>query len=218
MDMRSLLLILSAATLALTGLIYGIKFIRKGNYLIGFEWLILGVSSSNATLFFFTNWPTSYAIAHFFDSFSRAFGIPIVTTAGLMILTHGYRPTIRQDVLYFVLSFAAAAILVFVPAVAPILPWFYVVMWTGFSLFLAYFIKRLWMARETGHALLTTVALISCQAIASIYDFYKIPGEETNVVFNFFTLALFTWAFLTVELYYAYGALERALAEKGRRP
>ena len=55
-------------------------------------------------------------------------------------------------------------------------------------------------------------------AIAAIYDFYKIPGEETNVFFNFFTLALFTWAFLTVQLYYAYCALERATARQGGQP
>jgi hypothetical protein len=63
------------------------------------------------------------------------------------------------------------------------------------------------------HALTTTLGLVAAQAIACIYDFYKIPGEETNVVFNFYVLALLTWSYLTVTLYYAYCALER---EKGR--
>ena len=47
-------------------------------------------------------------------------------------------------------------------------------------------------------------------AIACIYAFYPIPGDEHNVVLNFFVLALVTWSYLTVVVYYAYCALERA--------
>jgi hypothetical protein len=59
-------------------------------------------------------------------------------------------------------------------------------------------------------AMAMVVALATSLAIAGIYDFYKIPGEETNVVFNFYTLALCSWAYFMVAMYYGYCALERA--------
>jgi hypothetical protein len=55
------------------------------------------------------------------------------------------------------------------------------------------------------------------QAIASIYDFYKIPHDETNIVFNFYTIALYVWAYLTVQTYYSYCALQRAMERRARK-
>lgn len=210
MDPRTLNLILAALALASTGAIYGWKFLRKGNYLLGVEWLILALSSSNAAVYFATGFPPSLHIAHFFDAFSRAFGLPIVAVAGLMILTHRYRPSKRADVLYFVVSFAATYMMLNIPALGPALPYIYLIAWVVFSLYLAYFVMRLWNAGEMLQALALTVALTMSLVIACIYDFYKIPGEETNVFLNFFTIALFTWSYLTVQVYYAYCTLERA--------
>lgn len=211
MDLRSFVLCLAAFSLALTGLIYGVRFIGKRNYLMGVEWLILGISSSNFLFYFLSESQFSLHVAHFFDAFSRGFGIPIVTTLGLMILTHGYKPSILEDIGFFVGSFIATAILIGVDALGKFLPFFYLVMWILFSVYLAYFIKRLLQVGENLQAVLMSIALVSSLLIAVIYDFYKIPGEETNVVFNFFALALFTWSYLTVQAYYAYCALERSL-------
>jgi hypothetical protein len=52
------------------------------------------------------------------------------------------------------------------------------------------------------------LAVAAAQAIAVIYDFYKIPGNEEQMIF--YTLATAAWAFLCVALYHAYCALERA--------
>jgi hypothetical protein len=90
------------------------------------------------------------------------------------------------------------------------LPYFYIVVWALFSIYLAYFAKQLLSVGEKGHAFSVIVALVSSGTIACIYDFYKIPGEETNIVFNFFVLALTTWSFLFGSLYHAYSALARA--------
>src|SRR5262249_14768480 len=130
-------------------------------------------------------------------------------TLGLMTLTHGYKPSIRTDVALFAASFAGTAILVNVPSIAPLLPYFYLLMWILFSIYLAYFAKRLLNAGQARQASALLFAMVLNLVIASIYDFYKIPGEETNIFLNFFTLALFTWAYLTVQVYYAYCALER---------
>src|SRR5262249_20627340 len=166
-----------SSALALGGAIYGVKFNKKGNYLVGYEWLILALSSSNALIYFATELPISFHVAHFFDAFSRAFGVPIVTTLGLMTLTHGYKPSIRRDVALFAASFAGTAILVNVPSIAPLLPYFYLLMWILFSIYLAYFAKRLLNAGQARQASALLFAMVLNLVIASIYDFYKIPGE-----------------------------------------
>ncbi|MCW3521121.1 hypothetical protein K6Y79_38690, partial [Burkholderia cenocepacia] len=53
-----------------------------------------------------------------------------------------------------------------------------------------------------------TLALVSTQIIASIYDFYHIPGDSDHMIF--YTLAMFSWSYMSVSLYFAYCALERA--------
>lgn len=213
MDLRSILLLLSALALAATGFFYGYKFIKRDNYLIGVEWMLLGLSSSNAFIFFLTNSSTSFAIAHFFDAFSRAFGVPVVVPIGMMALTHKLKPSIAGDVGIFLASFAATAVMLEIKSFEPVLPYFLLFMSCLYAAYLVYFARKLLAVGETTRAIGVMIVTASCFVIACIDDFYKIPGEDTNVVFNFYTLALFTWSFMTVQLYYAYCALERAVGE-----
>ncbi|KWA71560.1 hypothetical protein WL28_12435 [Burkholderia ubonensis] len=210
MDQRTFVLCLASAWLATTTCIYGWKFVKKRNYLLGIEWLIVTVSSTNALIYFATGFEIPGLVSHVLDAFSRGFGMPIVAVAGLMAVTHGYKPSARQDVALFAMSFAGTAVLVGAGFMARVLPYFYVAMWALLSIYLAYFVRRLLAAGQLFHAVTTTVALVASQAIACIYDFYPIPGDAHNVVFNFFVLALVTWSYVTASLYYAYCALERA--------
>ncbi|PCE30477.1 hypothetical protein [Burkholderia ubonensis] len=210
MDLREIVLCLASILLASTTGIYGVKFLRRRNYLLGIEWLVVTVSASNALLFFATGSPFCYGVSHFLDAFSRGFGMPVIAVAGLMAVTHHYKPSVRQDVILFGVAVVGTTILMTTDFIDGILPYFYVVMWTLLALYLAYFVKRLLNAGQTFHALTTLVALVSSLAIAYIYDFYKIPGEEHNIVFNFYTLALLTWSYLVVSLSHAYWALEMA--------
>lgn len=210
MDLRSFVLVLSAVLLALSSFVFGWKFVKKRNYLLGIEMWVVGVSSSNAVVFFATESPVSYAISHFFDAFSRGLGMPVIAVLGMMTITHGFKPSIRFDVAAFVVSFAVTFFVLEAHFFEGILPYFLLVMSVPLSLYLAYVIKRLLGIGAVLQAVAVLLALVSCQAIAAIYDFYKIPGEETNVVFNFYTLALCTWAYLMPALHYAYLALERA--------
>ncbi|AYZ00706.1 hypothetical protein EGY19_25430 [Burkholderia multivorans] len=209
MDARSLVICLSSVTLALSSYIYGWKFFKRGNFLLGMETWIVGISSTNAVIFFATGSAVSWALAHFFDTFSRGFGFPVITIAGLMAVTHGYKPGIRTDVALFVIPTIITLILINFDMFSGFLPYFLLAMWSIFSVYLAYLVVRLLKAGAVVQAMALLLSLILSQAIASIYDFYKIPGEETNVVFNFFTLALLTWAYGVAALYYAYRALER---------
>ncbi|KVR37848.1 hypothetical protein [Burkholderia ubonensis] len=210
MDQRTFVLCLASALLATTTCIYGWKFVKKRNYLLGIEWLIVTVSSTNALIYFATGFEIPGLVSHVLDAFSRGFGMPIVAVAGLMAVTHGYKPSVRQDVALFGMSFAGTAVLVGAGFIARVLPYFYVAMWALLSIYLAYFVRRLLAAGQLFHAVTTTVALVASQVIACIYDFYPIPGDAHNVVFNFFVLALVTWSYVTASLYYAYCALERA--------
>jgi hypothetical protein len=93
--------------------------------------------------------------------------------------------------------------------VAPAKPYFYLAMWTAYSIFLAYFAARLWSAGQRGHAIGLCLVLLSSQAIASIYDFFHLPGDDEEHTL-FYIFALSAWAFSLVGTYYAYCALERA--------
>ncbi|MCS0630521.1 hypothetical protein NX786_14370 [Telluria mixta] len=208
MELKNLILCLATVLLLATSLVYGVKFLRKRNYLLGVEWLVVTLSTSNLLIFLLSGAQIPYAISHFCDAFSRGFGIPVIGTLGLMAVTHRYRPSKLVDVLIFAGSAAGTAVLVYSDAVAGPLPYFYVLMWTVFSLYMMYFAYRLLRAGEQRHALIVIVGLVAGEAIACIYDFYRIPGDNDMAIF--FTLALTTWAFNIVEMYYAYGALERA--------
>jgi hypothetical protein len=211
MDARLLSICIGAIALAATGFYYGFKFCQKRNYLIGVEWFALAISSTNFMFYELTHSHFTYLGVLFLDTFSRAFGLPIVTVAGLMVLTHGFRPTIRFDVLLF-LGTAIATLVVLMEQFAPVLAVFLLAMWTIFTIFLIYFANKLSEYGEKLHAFGVLLAAILNQTIAYMYDFYKIPGDETNIILNFYTLALYTWAYLTVQLYYSYCALERAIA------
>ncbi|KWR75058.1 hypothetical protein [Cupriavidus sp. IDO] len=214
MDRNLYLLCFAMFVLVTTSSIYGLKFLGKGNYLLGFEWLIVTFSASNFLLFALGGVQFSYRISYFCDAFSRGFGIPVIALAGLMAVTHRYKPSILMDVLFFAGAIAGTIVLVAVDAVAQPKPYFYVAMWSAFSLYLAWFAWKLQSAGESLHAFGVFVVLLTAQAIACIYDFHTIPGDDAQHL-TFFTLACLTWSFMCVELYYAYRALERAEKSAG---
>ena len=208
MEPKIIMLLLADLLLLASSLVYGLKFLRKRNYLLGVEWLVVTVSTTNLLIYLLSEWQTAYSISFFLDAFSRGFGIPVIATAGLMAVTHGYRPSMRADLLWFVASLAGTFVLVGTDFMKTPLPYFYLIMWTAFSVYIAYFAWRLKRAGAAGHAAAVVLALVAGQAVACIYDFYRIPGDEDQVIF--FTLALTTWAYSLAAMYYAYGALERA--------
>ncbi len=210
MDARTLSICIGAVALAVGGAVYGVKFCKIKNYLIGIEWFVLAISSTNFMIYVLTHSSITYAGVVFLDTFSRAFGIPVVTVAGLMILTHGYRPSVRADILFFVFSCIGTLIILADPF-AKFLPYFLLLMWSLFSIYLLYFAYKLFKEGETLPAFGMVLVALTNQAIATIYDFYTIPGDETNIVFNFFTIALFVWTFLTVQTWYSYCAFQRSI-------
>ncbi|AZT83873.1 hypothetical protein EHN06_10150 [Marinobacter sp. NP-4(2019)] len=213
MDIKIAILCVATILLWATTLIWGIKFLRRSNYLLGIEYLVVTVSTTNLFIYLMNESQLAYDISFFLDAFSRAAGIPIIATAGLMAVTHNYKPSKTVDILFFVGAFAGTAALLSIDAFAKPLPYFYLVMWSAFSIYLVYFGYRLIQVGEYRHAVHVVIAMLCGQAIATIYDFFKIPGDEQQIIF--LILALTTWSYLVVVLYYAFYALKRATISSG---
>lgn len=216
MELRTIAICLACLILSTSGLVYGIAFIKKRNYLLGIEWMIVSFSAVNAFFYFAFTSEFSFVLSHFCDAFSRAVGIPVITVLGLMAVTNDYRPSALKESVIFVAAFAFTLLLVvFASMLHTMMAYYYMVMWGMFSVYLIYLSARLASVGETCHALGVLLVMVLSQTIACIYDFYKIPGDETNIVLNFYVLALCTWAFMLVQLYYAYCALERSKGAVG---
>lgn len=211
MEIKEALALLSCILLVISGVVFGGKFLRQRNFLLGFEFLIVAFSASNFLIYLLTEFEINHDISFFLDAFSRAFGIPIVGVLGLMALTHDYKPSALKDVLIFAITFAGTFVLISADFMAKPLPYFYVIMWGGYTVYIAYFIARLVGLGERMHALGMTVSAMLGLAVACIYDFFPIPGDESKVVF--LTMALASWAYMMMQMYYSYLAFDRAKAE-----
>lgn len=198
----------TCVVLALAGWIYGAKFMKKNNYLLGLEWWIVAFSATNFALAMVTESEINYAITLFLDSFSRSFGMPIIATLGMMALTHNYRPSAAKEVMLFAAAFAGTFVVYLADFFNEVRPYFYVIMWVAYSIYLSYFIMRLARVGESLHAAATALGAVVSLAVAITYDFFPIPGDDTHMIFM--TWAFVTWSYGAIQLYYAYGALERA--------
>ena len=212
MDLRTLVCLSGSILLSVVMFIYGFKFLKKRNYLLGLEWLVIAVSGANFAFYWITTSSTSYTIMIYFDAFSRLFGIPIIGILGMMVVSHHYKPTISLDIWAFLLSIVGTGLLLNVAFFEPLLPYIYLALWYIFVAYLCYFAARLFSCGETKVGLHLTIAIVLSTLLHTAYDFYTIPGDETNIVFNFWFIALLVWSYLFAVIYYAYDALDRQSA------
>jgi hypothetical protein len=208
MELKFYLYCLADLALITTSVVYGVKLLKKRNYLLGIEWLVVTFSATNLMINALTGRQVFYSISLFCDAFSRGFGAPVIAVLGLMAVTHQYKPSIVVDFMYMVGALAGTVIVWTSHFMIEPKPYFYLVMWSLFSLYLAYVVRRLLSVGEKLNAVSVIMALVSTQIIASTYDFYHIPGDDDHMIFYIF--ALLSWSYMSVSLYYAYCALERA--------
>ena len=197
------------------GLRYGRRFLRDySNWLLGLEWIVVGVSGTNFLLWALLGGAEDspfYFLAYFFDAFSRSVGITLILVLGLMRLTHGYKPSARADVALFGLAAAAGLYLQQFhrelhvgPAV------FYLVVYVLTALYLVSFARRLRAVGEHRQALALLLVTLAGLAIALMYDFLPIPGDDEDRSI-FYTLALATWGTQLYVCFNAYRALHDRL-------
>lgn len=209
MDFRSPDIALSVAVLAWVTGTYGMKFVRMRNPLLGAAWWVVAASAVNALIFMATGWSGSSGVAHFLDMFTRGFGIPVIAAAGMMAVTHKYRPMAQQVVMLLGMAVVGTMALMTLEFVDVVLPYFHVAMWVLLALYLVYFVARLLRAGEPLHAMTTALALVLSLVVAYVDDLYGLPGDAHGAVSGFPVLALLTWSYFAVAIYYAYCALER---------
>ncbi|WP_340678890.1 hypothetical protein [Paraglaciecola sp.] len=216
-DARTALLLFGCLLLAFTGWVFGIKFLKLGNHILGYEYLIVGSSGLNFLFYNITLYQPSYDLMIYLDAFSRAFGFPILGTLGFLAVTHNYKVPTRAKVTLFVTTLGLSAVMLLSDFVLSILPYFYLVIMYLFCFYLFYVSKKLFDIGRKGLGVFLFTTTLASLLIASIYDFYKIPGEETNVVFNFYFLALVSWSISFIAMYCAYVALNKGLVLKGKQ-
>ncbi len=194
------------------GFTYGIKFIRKyKNYLLGIEWIIVATSGTNFLVYGLIkagHESPMYNFAYFLDAFSRSTGITLILVLGLMKVTHRYKPSVMMDIGAFALAAVAGFVLSqFAEEIGTPGKIFYIIVNVLTTLFLIFFVKRLWDINERGHAVLAALATACGFAVASIYDFVPIPGDDAEHTI-FYILALSTWGLQMFAYHRAYGAYD----------
>ena len=216
MSMRDLVMIIADLSLIFTGYYFGYRFLRLGNKLLGWEWVVLAFSASNLLVGILLQSPSFEAVAFYCDAFSRGVGFPLIATLGFVELFRGRKFSWQFDVVAFAggAVFAWAARTVW--AESQTLQQFYMVAGQVFNVCMLYFAARLFAVRLVGHGMAIIVGLIALFGISLLEGgFIAFPGEETNFLFNWMTIALFVWALVFAQYFFAYRAYEAVTG--GRR-
>ena len=194
------------------GFTYGIKFIRNyKNYLLGIEWIIVATSGTNFLVYGLLQAghdSPMYTAAAFLDAFSRSVGITLILVLGLLTVTHRYKPSVAVDVGAFALAAAAGLFLLgYQETIGNPAKIFFIVVNVLTTVFVIYFIKRLWDIHEHGHAVWVAVATACGSVIAAIYDYVHIPGDDAEHTI-FYIFALSTWGLQMFTYFRAYRAFD----------
>jgi len=212
MSIRELLFTVADIWMITVGFIYGIKFIRNyKNYLLGLEWIIVATSGTNFLIYGLVKAghdSPMYTFSFFLDAFSRSVGFTLILVLGLMKVTHRYKPSATVDIGAFALATVAGLLLFqFAETIGTPAKIFYIVVNVLTTIFLIYFVKRLWGIGERGHAVWAAVATACGFVIASTYDFVHIPGDDAEHTI-FYIFALSTWGLQLFTYYRAYRAFD----------
>ncbi|PXX71668.1 hypothetical protein DFR70_1011102 [Nocardia tenerifensis] len=212
MSIRELLFAVADIWMLAVGFTYGIKFIRHHkNYLLGIEWIIVATSGTNFLIYGLLKAghdSPMYGFAFFLDAFSRSVGITLILVLGLMQVTHRYKPSVAVDVGAFALAGVVGfALSTYAEQIGTPGKVFYIVVNVLTTIFLLYFVKRLWEVGERGHAVWSAAATACGFVIAAIYDFVHIPADDAEHTI-FYIFALSTWGLQMFTYYRAYRAFD----------
>ncbi|WP_063065701.1 hypothetical protein [Nocardia violaceofusca] len=212
MSIRELLFAVADIWMIAVGYTCGIKFIRNHkNYLLGIEWMIVATSGTNFLIYGLIKAghdSPMYHFAYFLDAFSRSVGITLILVLGLMKVTHRYKPSVAVDIGAFALAAVVGFVLSsFAEQIGTPGKIFYIVVNVLTTIFLIYFVARLWNIGERGHAVWAGIATACGFVIAAIYDFVHIPGDDSEHTI-FYIFALSTWGLQMFTYFRAYRAFD----------
>ena len=208
-DPKTLFLFLSSLFFASTLYFGTFKFFQKGNPILCAEWAVMAISMTNITIWIFTQQQWQLDFSMYLDAFSRVAGMNLLVVVGFLTVTHKYKPSILADVFILFGVGAIAAILKYIDFMEPVRPF---VFFAVHFMFLPFLMLLTWKLFSMGnralgvHMVLTTLLLTYIHSIA---DFYPIPGDATNVLYNYAFMAFTVWAYGYLVIYFAYVALEQ---------
>lgn len=209
--MREFWMLFASAALVFVGVVFGRKFIKLRNYLLGYEWYILAISSTSGAVFAFGHVQAAGALWHYLDLFSKLLGIPLIAGLGLLKVTHGYEPSKRVDVAAFVGSIVATGVLVAHPEWADatlVAVWVASAGYTVILLMLTWQCFKYKLKRE-GWLLVTVIAVNLY--VAGFEDFLVLaPSDHMPVKLSEFVMAYLTWSVSFALTYLFYVSLARA--------
>lgn len=220
--MKDMLFLLADLFMIVVGFRYGWRLVREHhNYLLGLEFMIVATSGSNFLLWSLIGGDEDhvlYDVAYFFDAFSRSVGITLILVLGLLRVTHRYKASVPVEVGAFAIAIGAGLYLQQFRGhelhVGPAT--YYLVVNLLTTVFLAYFVWRLWNINARGLASATALASAAATAIALMYDFFPFPDDDHRTVF--YILALTTWGCQMFVYFRAYSALHAHNVARGLEP
>lgn len=210
MDSLTLMIILSLSTLSVSGLWCGIRFLKIGNALLGWEWIILGTSATNASVYFITGWQFNFHLMVFLDSFSRTIGVPIIGAVGLWMLSRDLKVSSAVKIGMFVVGAALAGAITAFKPVEALMPMMAEFLGVVFIVAQIDFAVTLYRKGLRGHAVGVALGMIGLQATALLDGVLKAPEHPDSVlgiISNFWVYSNVVWSAAFTEYYFAYVAL-----------
>ncbi len=219
-DPRTILSLLSTLFMLFSVAFGMVKFYQKGNLILSAEWGVMTLSLSNITMWIFTQWQWQMDFVMYLDAFSRVAGMNLLVVFGFLAVTHSYKPSVLSDVVIFVGIGVLAAMLMYVDFLDPFRPYVFFAVYFMFLPFLLMLAWELFSLGEKTLGMHMVVTSLLFTYIHSIADFYPIPGDATNLVYNYVFMALMVWGYGYLVIYFSYVALERHIkasqADTGR--
>lgn len=210
MDALTLSIILSLSTLSVSGIWCGIRFLKIGNALLGWEWIILGVSATNASCYFITQSPISFHLMVFLDSFSRTIGVPIIGAVGLWMLSRDLKVSSAIKIAMFAAGAVLAGLITAFKPVEAQMPMMAEVLGVVFLIAQIDFALILYRNGLRWHAAGVVLGLIGLQATVFLDGVLKAPEHPDSVfgiISNFWVYSNVVWSAAFAEYYFAYVAL-----------
>lgn len=193
------------------------RFLRQGHLLLGGEWVLLGLSALNVLLAAFCQWPSAFALWHFFDVFSRLLGVPLLGGLGLLRVTHGLRLSYRAELVLFGGCVVAGAWLASHDAWSSSIEWAAMLAGGAFLVLTGELARQCATHGLPGHAMLLLKAMIInlvlmlAQADVMSLD----PVDHMPLHLDEFIAVYVAWGFAFTELCLACCALAQLKAGRG---
>jgi hypothetical protein len=212
--MRELAVLLSAGSVVLVGAYCGYRFQLLRNYLLGYEWYILAISSACGIAFSIGHMPVAGSFLHFFDLFSRLFGIPLIAGVGLLRVTHDYEPPKVWNFVLFAGSVAISVGLFNHPRFAEFAEPIVVaetIAYVAFTLLLLVLTYQCFKFGLTMHGFVMLGAIAFGVYTGAFGDFLELaPDDNLPTRMSEFVLAHLSWSVAFGEIYLVYVALAKA--------